>query len=237
MAKKLTMLAIVTVSALAGAYAVNYINNQTLEIKAQLLQQKTDELNEKIAQLQKENTRLNLQLTAKQNFPASASSTTIPIHTPPAVQSLQTKQSNEPIPVEQLKDKQVLQASEKFSSWLKNAHKATGDFNLHEEMQRRFDAEDIDPNWAEVQEQKYLALFSQSPELAGLALRETRCRTQQCALTISISDINQANELPGKLSEVFKEQNKYPMIVATPDEQLGITTLYISREINSFEFN
>ncbi len=104
-------------------------------------------------------------------------------------------------------------------------------------MQRRFDAENIDPNWAEAQEQEYLTLFSQSPQLAGLALRETQCRTQQCALTISISDINQANELPGKLSEAFKEQNKFPMIVATPDEQLGITTLYIIKENKSFEFN
>ena len=237
MTKKLTMLAVVTVSALAGAYTINYINNQALESSAQSFQQQTGLLNKKIAQLQKENAQLNLLLIDKKNTLSSASSTAIPIQPLPSAQSLQTKHSNEPTPVEQLQDKQVLQTSEKFSSWLANAHRETGSFNLHKEMQRQFAAEDIDPSWAEAQEQEYLTLFSQSPELAGLALRETRCRTQQCALTISISDINQANELLGKMSDTLKAQNKYPMIIATPDEQQGVTTLYIGKDTNSFEFN
>lgn len=108
---------------------------------------------------------------------------------------------------------------------------------MHEEMQRRFWAETVDPDWVEAQEQEYLELFSRNPELAGLALRETQCRTQQCTLTISISDINQANELLEKMTKTLQQKKQYPIILAAPDEKQGVTKLYIGKEANSFEFN
>lgn len=237
MENKLTLLAIVATSVMAGAYAVNYINNQMLESQTQLLLQTTDALEAKITQLQKENTQLRQQLMANKNIPTTAPSTAISIQPASPVQSLQTNESTTPNPKDQLLDEQSLRTSENFSAWLAKAHEKTGSFNLHDEMQRRFDDENTDPIWAEKQEQEYLTLFNQNPELAGLALRDVRCRTQQCALTISISDIHHANNLPAKLSKILKEQQKYPMIVATPDEQQGITILYIEKDINTFEFN
>ena len=79
MTKKLTMLAVVTVSALAGAYTINYIKNQALESSAHSFQQQTGMLNKKIAQMKKRNANLNLLLIDKKNTLSSASSTAIPI--------------------------------------------------------------------------------------------------------------------------------------------------------------
>ncbi len=235
MAKKITMFAIGAASALAGAYIANYYNNQALEKNAQLVQQKTEKLNATIAQLKAENTQLSLQLIDQQKTPLAAPNTTIKVPSPTSAgRSENSKQSTS---LAQLKEKELLRTAEKFSNWLANSHKTTGSFDLHKEMQQRFDAENIDTNWAETQEQDYLTMFSQNPELAGIALRETQCRTRLCALTISIRDLDQANELMGKMSQTLKAQHKYPMIIATPDEQQGVTTLYIEREANSFEFN
>jgi hypothetical protein len=237
MVQRLKILTIVAVSAFAGAYATDYINNLKFETNAQLLQQKTDSLNTKIAELQQENAQLALRLNNKKFTATTTAVASFKAQPPTSVQTQPTEQSNEPAPVNQLQDGQLLHASENFNSWLVTGHKERGSFNLHDEMQRRFDAESVDHDWAEAQEQEYLTLFSQSPELAGLALRETQCRTRQCALTISISDINQANELLEKMTKTLQQKKQYPLIIATPDEKQGITTLYIGKEANSFEFN
>lgn len=218
-------------SAITGAAVVSHYNNNRCHVDIQP-QQSAILLNEKIAQLQQENRQLNAQLKQQNVLPSPALT-----QTTEKLQHQPTADHNSSSPEKLVADEQLLRTSENFSDWLANAHKENGSFNLHEEMQRRFDAETIDHDWAEAQEQEYLTLFSQSPEFAGLALRETQCRTRQCALTISISDIGQANALLEKMTKTLQQKKQYPMIIATPDEQRGITTLYIGKDATSFEFN
>lgn len=227
-ALKITLIALV--SAITGAVALNQQVGNSCQVDIQL-QQSIALLDAKIAQLQQENSQLNA-LVKQKNIPSPSTNhiAELPQHQPAV-------DKNASLLEKPAADEQLLRTSEHFSSWLANAYKETGSFNLHDEMQRRFASESIDPLWAETQEKEYLALFSQSPELAGLALRETQCRTQQCALTISISDINQANALLEKMTKTLQQKSRHPLIVATPDEQKGITTLYIGKDETSFDFN
>lgn len=242
MAQALKTLAIAVTSAFIGACIAGYVNEQKIDASAQQLRERVAKLDEELAQLQQNNTQLHLLLGSKDFNPLTNSKTSS------AVQSLNPTQTTEaqPLPIKkstesaastQLQDEQLLLKSESFGKWLANTLKEKGSFNLQAEMQHRFEAETVNHEWAEAQEQEYLTLFDNSPELAGLALRETQCRSQQCALTVSISDINQANTLLEKMTATLKQQNKYPIIIATPDEQRGVTTLYIGKDANSFEFN
>lgn len=226
MPQALKLIVIALASAIAGAAALNQYAGNSCQVDIQ--QQNTALLDEKIAQLQEENNQLHIQLKQKNATPSSPLS---------QAEQQPAANNNASSPEKTAADEQLLRPSENFSNWLANSHKEKGSFNLHEEMQRRFAAESIDPDWAETQEQEYLTLFSQNPELAGLALRETQCRTQQCALTISIGDIDHANALLEKMTKTLQEKNRHPLIVATPDEQQGITTLYIGRDDSSFDFN
>ncbi len=237
MAQRLKILTIVAVSALAGAYATDYINDLRFETNTHLLQQKTDSLNAKIAELQQENAQLISLLSDKKITTTTTSGTAIKTQPRPSAQTQPTEQSNSPAPVMQLQDGEILRTSENFSNWLAKSYKESGNFDLNKEMQRRFETEAVDPAWAATEEQEYLSLFSQNPELSGLALRETQCRTQQCAITVSITDLNHANQLVEKMTLVLRQKNKYPMIIAAPDEQQGTTRLYIGKNENSFDFN
>lgn len=231
MQQALKMALIAIASAIAGAAILNHYTGNSCQADIPP-QQDTALLDIKIAQLQQENRQLNAQLKQQNALPSPTLT-----QTTEKLQHQRTADQNSSSPAKPIADEQLLRTSENFSDWLANAHKENGSFNLHEEMQRRFDAETIDHDWAEAQEQEYLTLFSQSPELAGLALRETQCRTRQCALTISISDIGQANALLEKMTKTLQQKKQHPMIIATPDEQRGITTLYIGKDANSFEFN
>lgn len=234
MAQPLKIACIAIASAIAGAYTMHYIDSIANQADALAQSQNAAQL---IEQLQQENTQLNALLEQKKIAATNVAGKATEISAPLPAQAKPDEKSATPASVTAVQDSQALHKSESFGKWLTSAYKETANFDLHKEMQRRFDAEAIDPEWAEAQERQYLTLFSQDPELAGLALRETQCRTQQCALTISISDINQANELLEKMTKTLQQSHHYPMIVAIPDEQQGVTTLYIGKEADSFEFN
>lgn len=226
---KITLIAIV--SAIAGAALISQHNSNSCQADIQP-QQSNVLLNTKIAQLQQENRQLSAQLK-HQNSTLSPPPSQI-AHKPQQQPATSSSQSS---PEKPIADKQLLRKSESFSKWLANTHKESANFDLNKEMQRRFDTEAVDPDWAAEEEQEYLSLFSQNPELSGLALRETQCRTQQCAITVSITDLNQANLLVEKMTLVLRQKNKHPMIIAAPDEQQGTTRLYIGKDENSFDFN
>lgn len=233
MVQNLKIILIAAVSALASAYVVDHANDS----KIRTTQQNTENLATKIAELQQKNAQLTLLLNSKKFTQTITSDTTATTQLPPSFDTQPTEQPNGQVAVKKLQDEQVLRKSENFGKWLASTNKESADFDLNKEMQRRFDAEAVDPDWAAAEEQEYLSLFSQNPELSGLALRETQCRTQQCVITISITDINQANELVEKMTLVLRQQKKYPMIIAAPDEQQGITRLYIGKNETSFDFN
>jgi hypothetical protein len=219
---------IVIASAIAGACFTSQYNNDTCQAGLQP-QPSAMLLHKKIARLEQENRKLTDQLNKTLSAPAH------PIGKPMHHQL--AMDTSQPSAVDPISDEQTLRKSEKFSTWLASAHKEQANFDLNKEMQLRFDAEAVDPYWSAIEEHEYLSLFSQNPELSGVALRETQCRTQQCVLTISITDLNQANLLVEKMSAVLGQKNRYPLIISAPDEQLGITRLYIGKDANSFDFN
>lgn len=231
MTQSLKIILLAAVSAFAGAYIADHFG----DIKLDTSQRNAEHLVARITELQGENEQL-ISLLNNKKFNRTTISD-VATNTQPGPPTPSTDQFDKTASENQSQDDQVLQTSEKFSNWLEKANSKNESFNLREEMRRRFDAETIDHHWAGDQEQKYLTLFSQNPELTGLALRETQCRTQQCALTISIRDIGQANELLEKMTKALQQQKQYPLIIATPDEQRGITTLYIGKDASSFEFN
>jgi hypothetical protein len=250
MIRILKFLSIIAASAAISGYVVHH-NNQTTALDFQHLQLEADKLYSEIEQLQQTNAQLQqnnaqLQQLLLSNKGADNATTTVATQqsslaprTEPQhlATQLPTEKSAGSTALAQLQDEKLLHQSENFGKWLSDTYKEKGTFNLHEEMQQRFDAEEVDPAWAEMQEQEYFALFDKNPELAGLALREAQCRSQQCAVTVSISDVNQANTLVEKMTATLKQNNKYPMIIAAPDEQRGVTTLYIGKDADSFEFN
>lgn len=228
-ALKITLIAIA--SAIAGAILVSQYNSNRCQVDIQPIQN-TKLLNEQIAQLQQENKQLSAQLKQQNSRPSP-----LPDQIAETEQQQQLANSSQSMSEKDGVDEQVLRKSESFSKWLEDAHKDDGHFDLNKEMQRRFNEEAVDPDWAAAEEQEYFSLFSQNPELSGLALRETQCRTQQCAITVSITDLNQANQLVEKMTVVLRQKNKYPMIIAATDEQQGITKLYIGKDETSFDFN
>lgn len=228
-ALKMTLLAIA--SAIAGAAIVSQYNNNRCQVDIPP-QQSAMLLNEKIAQLRQENKQLSAQVNQQNSRPSPP-----PNQIAEKVQHEQPANSSQSLSDKNKVDEQVLRKSESFSKWLEDTHKENGHFDLNKEMQRRFDTEAVDPDWAAAEEQEYLSLFSQNPELSGLALRETQCRTQQCAITVSITDLDQANQLAEKMALVLRQKNKYPMIIVATDEQQGITKLYIGKDETSFDFN
>jgi hypothetical protein len=187
------------------------------------------QLQHTIEQLQRENQDLRQQS-------ASPPSSTNPVKNQECTDAA-VAQAASALKLEALQTQQLMRTAERFNNWLTNAQQTTPDFNLNQEMQTQFDAEAIDSHWAETQEQEYLSLFSESTELSGLALRDAQCRTQQCAITIGITNIEQANQLVEQISKALLKRKKYPMIIAAPDEQQGTTKLYIGKYDSSFEIN
>ena len=129
--------------------------------------------------------------------------------------------------------------SRAFRRW-RSAFENDKEVVIDQELARRFKREEIDFNWALEHEKKLLNLFFQNPNLNGLALKDVQCRTTQCRIMISISNIEQANASVNRLSEALKQNDEGlspAMIITALDQKEGLTTLYISRNKNSFNFN
>lgn len=80
-----------------------------------------------------------------------------------------------------------------------------------------------------------MRLFSEQQKLSGYALTATQCRSTQCELTISITNTDQANQLLVDIASALQEQNQYPFMVATPDQQQGNTKIYVTKATESFD--
>ncbi|MEN0039091.1 MAG: hypothetical protein AAGC78_18580 [Cellvibrio sp.] len=225
---KISLIAIA--SAIAGAYAMHHlypIDNADTQ---------NHEQHKALQQLQSENDQLRA-LISQQQYTAE--------HTPSVAKKINLPQNDAaPIDAHQLDNSDAEShpseqpmAENEFSRWMTQANKASTNFDLGAEMQRRFEAEPIDQQWAEKQEQEYLSLFTENKELAGVAFRDSQCRSKQCAISIGITDIEQANQLVEKVSSALQAQKKYSLIVAAPDPQQGVTKLYIGKDAQSFGFN
>jgi len=123
-----------------------------------------------------------------------------------------------------------------YMKWITEQTKKSGNFNLQDEMQARFNVESVNPEWASTQEKKLTNLFIDKAELSGFALKETKCRTTQCQVSIGVGNLEQANLIVEKFSKLAAE-NKFMSVIAVPDIAAGNTTLYLSSAEQGFEFN
>lgn len=126
--------------------------------------------------------------------------------------------------------------SKNFMRWLSEKTNSNPDFKLGLEMQNRFNTESIDPLWAPDQEKKIGDLFVENNDLSGVAFRDASCRTTQCQVSIGVADVDQANLIAEKMANVM-DKNHFLSVVAVPDIQNGITTIYLLDDKNDFELN
>lgn len=130
-----------------------------------------------------------------------------------------------------------IQNSSEFKGWLNENIEKNPGFNIGSAMQQGFDQEVRDSNWAETEEIKVSDLFFESEYLDGLALRDIECRETQCRLSIAVNNLDQANSTVDNLLNSFVSQEDFRQIVAAPNLEENVTTLYVSRDGGGLSFN
>ncbi len=184
-------------------------------------------LQQQIQQLQTENLRLKKQLQAQTSSSPSGQHTSPPDTTENDIQHrLQILEM----------EKQQRKAAD-IVSWITEAQSTDNQFNLNAELEHHFEQENRDIAWAERQEGYYRQIFSEQDELQGIALRDTQCRSTQCAITIGIANIEQSNQLIQTISKSLAANGQPVAIMIAADERAGTSKLYISNNENSFDFN
>lgn len=234
MTRQIKLAVTVLISAITGAYLGFNFNSPTQPLHTHQTTTTDSELAlySTIQRLEDENKALRQRLAMHRVSAKSSAITTAPL----AGKELADNPQNAPI-THAVPSSEHFAPSENFSRWLEQKNTSSPDFNLDDEMRRRFDAEEIDPDWAETQASEYASLFIDSEELSGFAFKDAQCKSTQCAISVGITNIEQANQLVEKISTVLKHQQQYPLIISVPDTQRGTSTVYIGKGTNSFEFN
>lgn len=194
------------------------ISSEQLQLQQQLQQQ--------IKQLHAENLQLKKQLQALAHPSPEQHATSSARTDNDLLSRLQTLEM----------EKQQRKATD-IINWVMQVHEVDSNFDLNNELLNRFEQENKDPAWAEQQESYYRQLFNEQSELQGIALRDTRCRSTQCEITIGISTIEQSNQLLQTISNSLTVDGQAVAIMIAADESRGISRLYISNNENSFEPN
>jgi len=188
-------------------------------------------LQQKIRQLQAENHQLKAQIQKPYSNPSITESlaketTEIDLTVEKMLSRLQTLEM----------EKQERKATDVIN-WIVDSQNADRNFDLNDELSRRFEQEIRDPVWAEQQEDHYRQLFSEQRELQDIALRDTRCHNSQCEITIGISNLEQSNLLFNTINQTLAKNGKNMEVMITTDENLGVSKLYITNNEKTFAFD
>lgn len=128
----------------------------------------------------------------------------------------------------------ALQSSaEEFRTWLGQQTQNTPGFNLQSTMQKRFDKEAIDRDWASGEQSRIFNEFSTNPKLAEFALTNAECRSNSCQLTLAINDIEQANQMSLALAQALGDQTHPGQLIVTPDIKNNRAQVYLLRNNQS----
>lgn len=122
----------------------------------------------------------------------------------------------------------ITQKLKEKHQWLLDGYAKSRNFDPGETMQKKFDEEPVDFTWAEEQENNLISTFSSNPELAGFALLDTKCKSSLCQVSVSFTDAEQANKIATQVSQTISSLDKYTSVVASPNAQTKITTLYVA---------
>ena len=139
--------------------------------------------------------------------------------------------------LQEFEAKLLTRRAQEFNKWMVDELTKSPSFSVGDAMQKKFDAEPVEANWAQQQQNNWSDAFSKKPELAGIALIDTKCHSTTCQLSIGFTDIEQANKIAQQISQSVAAEGKYSSIIASPDQQKGITTLYISNEEEGLKLN
>jgi len=144
---------------------------------------------------------------------------------------------HQPTPVQASADSEKLKILEaevakqkvkEMTQWLQDGYAKSRNFEPGEVMQKKFDDEKADFGWAKEQENKLISAFSSNPNLAEFALLDTQCKSSLCQVSVSFTDMEQANKIAERFSKSIAAADQFTSVVSSPNNESKITTLYIS---------
>lgn len=230
-------------SALAGAYLTHALTDAPPPTQENLIAtsspseyaaERTNEALKKIViDLQQENMKLKAQLaTAKNKEPSTSIESTSQDN--PEDRHAQAALHQQ---IQQLELEKQLKKANELTDWLQKSEQTGAGFDLNTKLAEDFAKEERNPDWADAQENQLRNLFIDSPELAEFALKDSQCKSNQCELTVSISSLEQSDQLLQKINKALSTSGKNAAIIVAADPASATTRLYISEDANHFEFN
>ncbi|WP_049629390.1 hypothetical protein [Cellvibrio sp. pealriver] len=108
--------------------------------------------------------------------------------------------------------------------------------SLFRQIEDKFEVEPVDLEWAPRRENELSNLFIENDKLAEIAVKNMECRSDQCKIVLAATHLEDANKHFESLFQALGDSGGYVSLVASPDVQQNMTTLYVSREGRDFEF-
>lgn len=219
-------------SALLGAGVAQYFHSPQASPTIGASNSETvEELQTRVRELESQNQLLAHQLQQRSTLTSQAS----------GPQSGARQSEMRPVTEQQIMEEQAaantetaLQSSaEEFRTWLGQQTQNTPGFNLQSTMQKRFDKEAIDRDWASGEQSRIFNEFSTNPKLAEFALTNAECRSNSCQLTLAINDIEQANQMSLALAQALGDQTHPGQLIVTPDIKNNRAQVYLLRNNQS----
>ncbi len=153
---------------------------------------------------------------------------TVPQHSAPENTTSLAQQRTDSEKIKILEGELAARKAKEMNQWLLDGYAHNRSFDPGEVMQKKFDAEAVDVSWAKKQEEKLINTLANEPDLAGFALRDTQCKSSLCQISFSFTDMDQANKIAEQVSKSVAVAGKYTSVVASPNKETKLTTLYIS---------
>lgn len=134
----------------------------------------------------------------------------------------------------QLVGLQEYERARKFSDWIINSAKNSGDINR--EAARGFLAEPVDTQWAGQQESSLRTTLSNDEGMGNFALRDVQCRTSTCQVSYAINSVEEAEVITIETRRALESLSSHVAIISAPDPDKSITHLYVSLDEKGFAF-
>ncbi|MES2674365.1 MAG: hypothetical protein V4660_08995 [Pseudomonadota bacterium] len=188
-------------------------------------------LKSKLLSAENENKRLTIATNTNFKFPDNQLSKT-QLQTPlpqPQKQLAQTSPQAEKIVAAELRSLNNHESLDESLARL-SSHKNLSTHELKSKLDEEFSIAKNDLETAEVNQAVVHNVFSNNPDLSGIALTNAECKSNQCRLSIAIADASASNQLMQTLSKVFNGADarfSTAAILNSPDIKNNKITLYV----------
>lgn len=186
-------------------------------------------LHQRNLQLEHENNQLKIKL---QNLEADFSTTKAnnPLSTKVIPENTSTTTSSQP----QLITFQEYEQAKKFSDWIINSVKNSGDINREAAM--GFLAEPVDAQWAGQQESSLRTTLTNDEGMGNFALKDVQCRTSLCQVSFAINSVEEAETITSETRRALESLSRHVAIISAPDPDKSVTHMYVSLDEKGFAF-